>query len=206
MLSFITTLNASKAKPGAKNRGRGVKKSEIFMPLGATLTDIVDPKIKSNSQWSHLILTQSLPLTMLVIQFFHLLPSLNRTRYCMEGVRPVGHCGSVQVSLEILSGRYSHWNGKTLSDEFPLCLCRQYAANTVSQSLCWRWLFNYRARLRGKGAWQKPWHKPFIVRLHQGPNAKPAWTVHLKEKLITHGFRHTITDYDWLVAPHWIQG
>lgn len=204
MLSFITTLNASKAKPGAKNRGRGAKKSE--MPLEATLTDIVASEIKSNSQWSHLILTQSLALTMLVIQFVHLPPSQNRTGYCMEGGRPVGHCGSAQVSLEILSGSCSRWVGKTLSDRFPLGLRRQYAANTVSRSLCWRWLFNYWARLRGKDAWQKPWHKPFIVRLHHGPNAKPAWTVHLKEKLITHGFRHTITDYDWLVAPRWIQG
>lgn len=141
-----------------------------------------------------------------VIQLFHLPSSLARKHYCLDVGCPVGHYGSVQVSLEILLGSYSHWGAKTHSDHFPLSLHRQYAANTVAQSLRRRWLFNYWARLRGKGTWQKPWHKPFIVRLHHGPNAKPGWTVHLKEKLITHGFRHTITDYDWLVAPHWVQG
>ncbi len=140
-----------------------------------------------------------------VIQLFHLLSSLNRKHYCLDGGCPVGHYGSVQVSLEILLGSYSHWGAKTHSNHFPLGLCRQYAANIVTQSLSRRWLFNYWARLRGKGAWQKPWHKPFIVRLHHGPNARPGWTVHLKEKLITHGFRHTITDYDWLVAPRWVR-
>lgn len=60
MLSFITTLlYASEANPEAKNRERGTKKRAIFMPVEATLTDIVASEIKSNSQWTHLILTQS---------------------------------------------------------------------------------------------------------------------------------------------------
>lgn len=60
MLSFITTLlYASKANPEAKNRERGTKKRAISMPVEAMLTDIVASEIKSNSQWTHLILTQS---------------------------------------------------------------------------------------------------------------------------------------------------
>lgn len=54
-----------------------------------------------------------------VIQLFHLLSSLNRKHYCLDGGCPVGHYGSVQVSLEILLGSYSHWGGKTHSDHFP---------------------------------------------------------------------------------------
>ncbi len=60
MLSFITTLLcASKANPEAKNRESGAKKRAISMPVETTLTDIVASEIKSNSQWTHLILTQS---------------------------------------------------------------------------------------------------------------------------------------------------
>lgn len=42
------------------------------------------------------------------IQLFHLPSGLNRKHYCVDGGSPVGHYGSVQVSLEILLSGYSH--------------------------------------------------------------------------------------------------
>lgn len=162
------------------------------MPVEATLTEIVASEIKSNSQWTHLILTQSSARDSLLTLLFMPPFSYPTSRPAwteniiawMEGVRWVimGQCRCPWKSCWVAIHTEVVKPSRTI---FPLSLCRLYAANTVAQSLRWRWLFNYWVRLRGKGAWQKPWHKPFIVRLHHGPNAKPGWTVHLKKKLIT---------------------
>lgn len=49
---------------------RGTKKRAISMLVDATLTDIVASEIKSNSQWTHLILTQSLVRASLLTLLF----------------------------------------------------------------------------------------------------------------------------------------